>query len=334
LRSNNPDISEYRGLATPLSSKADRVIVTAAPQGDLNYTVGRLVAVQAGTFVTALAALVVVGRMVLRRGLRPLADMASTAHDISSTDLTGNSAQLAARVDGEGGGAEVEELRTSFNVMLAHIDFSLAARNAADLFRYAAANEPAEREAHLARMRDEAARMSVLLDDLLLLARLDAEAPLRTESVDLVELAASATDAFGAAHTNHPLTLRPEQESIPLDADPWQLRQVLDNLLTNAAVHTPEGTEVTLVVHAEPEAAVVEVSDNGPGIHPDDQARAFDRFYRADNSRARGVTQHGVRSGGTGLGLPVVQAVVAAHGGTVTLTSVPGNTTFTVRIPR
>jgi two-component system OmpR family sensor kinase len=336
------------------------VLVTAAPQADLDYAVHRLVLVESVTFVIALAMLIIAGAAVLRRGLRPLGDMASTSHDIASTDLTSNFAQLAVRVSGTGGGKEVEELRSAFNVMLAHIDSSLAARSAAeqrlrrfvadashelrtpltsirgyaDLFRYAAAHEPAEREAHLARMREEAARMSVLLDDLMLLARLDsAEAPLRTEQVDLVELVTSAADAFRAAHSDHPLTLGVEQEHVPLEGDPVQLRQVLDNLLTNAAVHTPVGTDVTVVVRSEPDTAIVEISDAGPGIPANDQGRIFDRFYRVDDSRTRAARQRGPYLGGTGLGLAVVQSVVTAHGGTVTLASRPGRTTFTVRLP-
>ncbi|WIV57520.1 sensor histidine kinase [Amycolatopsis nalaikhensis] len=346
LRDDGP----YRVRACPVDT--DSVLLSAAPQKDLNGTVQQLIWVEVGAFAFALAVLLVVGRLVLRRGLRPLADMAGTAHDIASHDLTANPA-LPVRAAGSGGGAEVEELRTAFNVMLAHIDTSLAAkteanerlrrfvadashelrtpltsiRGYADLFRYAAANEPEEREAHLAKIREETARMSVLVDDLLLLARLDAraaETPLRPERVDLAELAGDAADAFTAGRPDHPLTT--SLATAFADADPVRLRQVLDNLLANAAVHTPPGTAVHVSVAASGPQAVVEVTDTGPGIAPADQERIFDRFFRVDDSRTRG-------NGGTGLGLSVVQSLVTAHGGTVAVTSEPARTTFTVRLP-
>ncbi|WIY02670.1 HAMP domain-containing sensor histidine kinase [Amycolatopsis mongoliensis] len=340
----------YRVRACPVDNGS--VLLSAAPQKDLDGTVQQLIWVEVGAFAFALAVLVVVGRLVLSRGLRPLADMAGTAHDIASHDLAANPA-LPVRAAGTGGGAEVEELRTAFNVMLAHIDTSLAAkteanerlrrfvadashelrtpltsiRGYADLFRYAAANEPAEREAHLAKIREETARMSVLVDDLLLLARLDAraaETPLRPERVDLAELAGDAADAFAAGRPDHPLTS--SLVAAPVDADPVRLRQVLDNLLANAAVHTPAGTAVHVSVAVAGSEAVVRVTDAGPGIAPADQERIFDRFFRVDDSRTRG-------NGGTGLGLSVVQSLVTAHGGTVSVSSEPGRTVFTVRLP-
>ncbi|MEA5364082.1 HAMP domain-containing sensor histidine kinase [Amycolatopsis sp., V23-08] len=344
------DDGPYRVRACPVDT--DSVLLSAAPQGDLNGTVRQLVWVEVGAFAFALAVLVIVGRLVLRRGLRPLADMAGTAHDIASHDLTANPA-LPVRASGSGGGVEVEELRTAFNVMLAHIDTSLAAkteandrlrrfvadashelrtpltsiRGYADLFRYAAANEPAEREAHLTKIREETARMTVLVDDLLLLARLDAraaETPLRPERTDLAELAGDAADAFTAGRPDHPLTT--SLDTALVDADPLRLRQVLDNLLANAAVHTPPGTAVHVAVAVEGADAVARVTDAGPGIAPADRERIFDRFFRVDDSRTRS-------GGGTGLGLSVVQSLVTAHGGTVSAESVPGRTTFTVRLP-
>ncbi|GAA3460141.1 HAMP domain-containing sensor histidine kinase [Saccharothrix longispora] len=330
------------------------VIVSAAPMNDMTTTVRQLVLVEVAAFLLALIAFVVIGRAVLRRGLQPLSDMARTAHDITSHDLT-DSARLAVRAEGGDGGAEVEELRSAFNTMLEHIDASLAARTVAeqrlrrfiadashelrtpltsirgyaDLFRYAAANEPGEREAHLEKLRSEAARMSVLLDDLLLLARLDSaevETSLRVTDGDVAALAREAADAFRAARPAHPLSLSLPPGPVPLAFDPMRLRQVVDNLLTNAAVHTPPGTAVALSVSTTPRAVVVRVADSGPGIPRGDQARIFDRFYRVDDSRTRD-------RGGSGLGLAVVRSLVVAHGGTVSLSSDPGSTTFTVHLP-
>jgi two-component system OmpR family sensor kinase len=329
------------------------VLVSAAPMNDIDETVRELMVVEGVTFGVALLALVLVGRAVLRRGLKPLGDMAHTAHDITSHDLT-DSARLPVRATGHGGGAEVEELRTAFNTMLAHIDDSLAVRTEAeqrlrrfiadashelrtpltsirgyaDLFGYAAANAPEERDKHLARLRTEAGRMSVLLDDLLLLARLDADeaAPLRLENADLVELVRQAADAFRAGHQTHPLTVTTAEDTVRLRLDPLRVRQVLDNLLTNAATHTPPGTPVSVTVAVTSGVAEVRVTDAGPGIPAADQARVFDRFYRVDRTRSRD-------RGGSGLGLAVARSLVHAHHGTLDLTSHPGETTFTIRLP-
>ncbi|WP_405590678.1 sensor histidine kinase [Streptomyces sp. NBC_01092] len=330
------------------------VLVSAAPMEDIEDTVGQLVTIQAVTFGLALMALVVLGRGMLRRGLKPLSDMAHTARGITSHDLT-DSGRLSVRHDGRGGGPEVEELRTAFNTMLEHIDDSLAVRaeaeqrlrrfvadashelrtplmsvrGYADLFQYAAANAPEERDRHLARLRAEAARMGFLLDDLLLLARLDAaevETPLRPQEADLVELVEQAADAFRVTHADHPLTVAPGPSSLKLRLDPQRVRQVLDNLLTNAAMHTPSGTEVSVAVSVTQGAAQVRIADAGPGIPPADRERVFDRFYRVDKARSRD-------RGGSGLGLAVAQSLVRAHGGGIDLTSEPGATVFTVTIP-
>jgi two-component system OmpR family sensor kinase len=330
------------------------VLVSAAPMEDIEDTVGQLITIQVVTFGLALLALVVFGRQMLRRGLQPLSDMAHTAHDITSHDLT-DSARLTVRHARRGGGPEVEELRTAFNTMLEHIDDSLAVRaeaeqrlrrfvadashelrtplmsvrGYADLFQYAAANAPEERDKHLARLRAEAARMGFLLDDLLLLARLDAaevETPLRPQEADLVELVAQAADAFRVTHADHPLTVAPGPGSLKLRLDPQRIRQVLDNLLTNAAVHTPIGTEVSVAVSMANDTAQVRIADAGPGIPPADRQRVFDRFYRVDKARSRD-------RGGSGLGLAVAQSLVHAHGGRIDVTSEPGATVFTVTIP-
>ncbi len=331
------------------------VLVSAAPLADVEGTVRRLVAVQVVAFALALLVLVVIGRKMLRRGLRPLSDMATTAHGITSHDLTDSAARLPLRAERGDGGPEVEELRTAFNTMLEHIDDSLAVRaeaeqrlrrfvadashelrtplmsvrGYADLFQYAAANVPEERDRHLARLRAEAARMGVLLDDLLLLARLDAadvETPLRPEDADLAELVEQAADAFRAGHPDHPLTVEVGERPVRLRVDPVRIRQVLDNLLANAAVHTPAGTAVSVTLAVAGGMASVRVADAGPGIPEDDRARVFDRFYRVDKARTRD-------RGGSGLGLAVARSLAKAHGGSVELTSEPGATVFTVTIP-
>ncbi|WP_069767583.1 cell wall metabolism sensor histidine kinase WalK [Streptomyces sp. LUP30] len=331
------------------------VLVSGAPMDDLEDTVGQLITIQVVTFGLALLALVVFGRALLRRGLKPLSDMARTAHGIASHDLTESASRVPLRADALGGGPEVEELRTAFNTMLEHFDDSLAVRaeaeqrlrrfvadashelrtplmsvrGYADLFQYAAANAPEERDKHLARLRAEAARMGFLLDDLLLLARLDAaevETPLRMENADLVELVEQAADAFRASHPGHPLTVMPGPDAVPLRMDPHRIRQVLDNLLTNAAVHTPAGTPVRVEVTVSPDAARVHVADQGPGIPPDDRDSVFDRFYRVDKARSRD-------RGGSGLGLSVARSLVQAHGGSLKLSPTAKTTVFSVTLP-
>ncbi|WP_328874495.1 HAMP domain-containing histidine kinase [Streptomyces sp. NBC_00287] len=344
-------VGEYRLRACEVEPGV--VLVSAAPMDDIDDTVGQLITIQAVTFGLALAALVVAGRSLLRRGLQPLSDMAHTARGITSHDLT-DSARLPVRHDGRSGGPEVEELRTAFNTMLEHIDESLAVRTEAeqrlrrfvadashelrtplmsvrgyaDLFQYAAANAPEERDKHLARLRAEAARMGFLLDDLLLLARLDAaevETPLRPRETDLVELVEEAADAFRASHADHPLTVEPGPPSLPARVDPQRVRQVLDNLLTNAAMHTPPGTEVSVTLSVSGGMARIRVADAGPGIPPADRERVFDRFYRVDKARSRD-------RGGSGLGLAVAASLIRAHGGTIELAGEPGSTTFTVSL--
>ncbi|MFE0675421.1 sensor histidine kinase [Streptomyces sp. NPDC058867] len=330
------------------------VLVSAAPMDDIQDTVTELVTIQAVTFGLALLALVVAGRAMLRRGLRPIGDIARTARGITTHDLT-DSARLPVRHDRHGGGPEVEELRTAFNRMLEHIDDSLAVRaeaeqrlrrfvadashelrtplmsvrGYADLFQYAAANAPEERDRHLARLRAEAARMGFLLDDLLLLARLDAaevQTPLRLRETDLVALVQEAVDAFRASHAGRPLTVEPGPAELTARVDPQRIRQVLDNLLTNAAVHTPPGTEVRVTVSTAGGTARIRVTDAGPGVPEADRERVFDRFYRVDKARSRD-------RGGSGLGLAVAASLVRAHGGTIDLVCVPGATSFTVSVP-
>jgi two-component system OmpR family sensor kinase len=198
----------------------------------------------------------------------------------------------------------------------------------------------------------------VLLDDLLLLARLDAaelDAPLRVRRADLAELVEEAAAAFRASHPDRPLTVRTDPGGLTLCLDPDRIRQVLDNLLTNAAVHTPPGTPVSVRAAwtggtgraGETErggtggtgetdgtgetggtgrTAEVRIEDAGPGIPPADREKIFDRFYRVDKARSRD-------RGGSGLGLSVAASLIRAHDGTIELDSEPGSTVFTVRLP-
>jgi two-component system, OmpR family, sensor kinase len=205
-------------------------------------------------------------------------------------------------------------------------------RGFAELYRQVAGKEPDQAMTLVARIEEEAARMGLLVEDLLLLARLDQERPL--EPVEL-ELRVIANDAVTAAQVVAPdrvISLDIPDGTGPLHvvADELRIRQVVNNLVTNALTHTPAGTPVVVRLRRERDQAVVEVEDKGPGLTPEQVGKVFERFYRADSARTRRSRQ----GSGAGLGLAIVAALVKAHAGTVEVASVPGaGATFRVRLP-
>jgi two-component system OmpR family sensor kinase len=200
-------------------------------------------------------------------------------------------------------------------------------RGYAELSRTGAISDEQDRRAAVARIEAEAVRMGVLVDDLLLLARLDQQRPLERRPVDLVEVAAAAADALRVAAPDRVVTVTAPARLV-VTGDAARLRQVIDNLLTNARVHTAAGSPVELVATSAGTDAVLIVRDRGPGMAAADLAHATERFYRGDPSRTR---QHG---GGSGLGLSIVAAIVAAHGGRLEVVSSPADgTSVTVRLP-
>jgi two-component system, OmpR family, sensor kinase len=249
---------------------------------------------------------------------------------------------------------EVGQLGAAFNRMLGHVESALARRQHsearlrqfaadashelrtplaairgyAELARRHPGRLPAEVEHALGRVEAESARMSSLVDDLLLLARLDAGRPLQAEPADLTRLAIDATSDARAAGAGHRWRLELPEGPVLVLGDDHRLHQVLANLLSNARTHTPPGTTVTVAVGSSPEREVAQVSvtDDGPGIPGELQPGVFERFVRGDSSRSRAA-------GSTGLGLSIVAAVVAAHRGTVTVDSEPGRTRFTITLP-
>mgnify|MGYP003376077527 FL=1 len=180
----------------------------------------------------------------------------------------------------------------------------------------------------LSRIESESDRMSTLVEDLLLLARLDSGPNLDITRTDLTEIIVNAVSDAQVAGRDHLWRLSLPDEPVEAMADSHRLHQVVVNLLANARTHTPAGTEVTTSLSREGQWAVVSIHDNGPGIAPEVLPTVFERFTRAEASRYR---KSGEKS--TGLGLAIVQAVVGAHGGMASVASVPGDTTFTVRIP-
>jgi two-component system OmpR family sensor kinase len=202
-----------------------------------------------------------------------------------------------------------------------------AIRGYAELTRRGREKLPPDIAHALRRVESESNRMTELVDDLLLLARLDSGRPLEREKVDLSRL---AVDAVGDAHVagpDHRWLLDVPEDEVCVPGDAARLHQVLANLLANARTHTPPGTKVTTALTVDGDDAVLSVVDDGPGIAPEAQPEVFERFVRGDSSRSRAA-------GSTGLGLAIVAAVVDAHGGTVELDSRPGHTAFAVRLPR
>ncbi|HEV2370220.1 MAG TPA: HAMP domain-containing sensor histidine kinase [Acidimicrobiales bacterium] len=328
------------------------VLVLAESLADTNATLHRLLLVELAVTGGALVLAGLLGWWLVRVGFRPLAAIERTAGAIAEGDL-------GHRAPGESQRTEVGRLAASLNAMLGRIEGAFAARDAteaelrrsearlrrfvadashelrtpvaavsaySELFERGADVRPADLARVMSGIRLESARMGRLVDDLLLLARLDEGLPLEQAPVDLSEVAVESSDAARAVGPEWPVVLT-VPGPVVVSGDRTRLRQVLDNLLANVRAHTPAGTTANVVVTAEGEDAVLAIADDGPGIDPDDAARIFERFYRSDPSRSR-------QSGGTGLGLSIVGAIVSAHGGTVSAASrAEGGSIFTVRLP-
>jgi two-component system OmpR family sensor kinase len=294
------------------------------------------------------------GALIVRRTLLPLDRVAATATRVSELKLDAGEVRLAQRVPEADTDprTEVGQVGAALNRMLDHVGNALEARHAsemqvrqfvadashelrtplaairgyAELSRRSRQPVPDEIAHVLNRVESEAKRMTALVEDLLLLARLDAGRPLAQDPVDLTMLAVDATSDAHAAGPGHYWQLDLPDEPVTVIGDGARLHQVVANLLANARTHTPEGSTVTVKVGAVPNAAVIQVIDNGPGIQPDVVPRIFERFARGDSSRSRAA-------GSTGLGLSIVHAVVTSHRGKVGVQSRPGQTVFTVMLP-
>ncbi|MCO7220950.1 cell wall metabolism sensor histidine kinase WalK [Klenkia sp. PcliD-1-E] len=346
-------LGEYRAVAETLPD--GDVVVTGLPLAGVRSALTRLVLVElvAGVVAVLLAALA--AGLSIRRQLRPLDRVAATATRVSQLELSTGEVQLAERVPPADTDVrtEVGQVGAALNTMLDHVEGSLAARQAsetqvrqfvadashelrtplasirgyAELVRRQHADVEPEVGHALRRVESEAVRMSGLVEDLLLLARLDAGRDLAVGEVDLAALVVDAVSDAHVAGPDHRWRVDLPEHGVLVPGDAARLHQVLANLLANARTHTPAGTTATARLRTEDGWAVLQVVDDGPGIAPRLLAHVFERFARGDSSRSR-------QAGSTGLGLAIVDAVVTAHGGTVAVASEPGRTAFTIRLPR
>jgi two-component system, OmpR family, sensor kinase len=340
-----------------------QVLVTRVPGGDVYYSglplapvnnsLHQVAIAETLVFSVALLLTAVIGTGWVRLSLRPLRRVAATATRVTELPLGTGDVALPERVPDADPRTEVGQVGAAFNRMLGHIESALARRAASEarLRRFAADAshelrtplaairgyaELARRDpgpvpdavAHaLSRVEAESARMSVLVDELLLLAQLDAGRPLAMRPVDLTRLLIDVTSDARVAAPEHRWLLDLPEEAVSVHGDEHRLHQVVANLLSNAAKHTPPGTTVTVALALADRSVRVSVTDDGPGIPEELQPALFERFVRGDSSRSRAA-------GSTGLGLAIVDAVTAAHHGQVELSSRPGQTRFTITLPR
>ena len=337
------DDGRYRVLAQR-DPRTGGVLISAVPLREADQQLDRLLVVEALVIGVVLLVLGLAGWIVVRIGLLPLDRMGHTAGRIAGGDLSH-------RVEATDPRTEVGRLGIALNQMLDRLEEAFSRRQAseerlrafiadashelrtplasirgyAELFRMGAVPDGPEAERAMRRIEDEAARMGVLVEDLLTLARLDqiADAP----HVEL-DVAALASDAVGDARATAPdREISLDAAPAPVRGDAHQLRQVLGNLLRNALVHTPAGTPIEVSVAPGPDVVRVTVRDHGPGLPTDDPDAIFERFWRAEGGRERG-------KGGAGLGLAIVAGIVDAHGGRVSASNAPGGgASFVVRLP-
>lgn len=347
------DHSDVQWRAMTVRGERGELTTVAIDLSDVSSTMRALTWSQVGIGSVVLLVIGIAGYAVVHRSLRPLDEVEQTAAAIAS-------GQLDRRIPQRDSRTEVGRLSLALNGMLAQIQRAVASSQAsaeqartsedrmrrfitdashelrtplttirgfAELYRQGAARDV---EMLMSRIESESRRMGLLVEDLLLLARLDAQRPLEHHRVDLLSLASDAVHDAQSIAPKRAITMEViDGPGTPeVLGDEARLRQVLGNLVANALQHTPETAGIAVRVGTDGDDALLEVADQGPGMSTDDAQRVFERFYRADSSRARA-------SGGTGLGLSIVDSLVYAHGGKVSVTTSPGRgCRFTVHLPR
>ena len=322
-------------------------VVIGLPDEDVGEAVSSLIGYE--VLFIALGGLVAAGGalLVVRRQLAPLREVAATAHTVAALPLATGAIDLSERVPDTltDERTEVGQVGAALNTLLSHVESSLESRHRSEqqvrqfvadashelrtplatIQGYAelARRHPAQTGVALTKVEAETLRMTSLVEDLLLLARLDAGRPLESAPLDVTRLLVEAVSDARVLSPDHHWRLDLPSEAVEVTGDEQRLHQVVTNLLTNARKHTPAGTTVT--VRARP--GVIDVHDDGPGFAPELVGEAFERFARADVARTRGPDR------GAGLGLALVKAIVEAHGGSVALSSRPGDTTVSIELP-
>jgi len=388
-RPGGPDMPSYtRTLAsldgdyrlTKIQISSSEILVTGLPLATVQGTLNDVANTEHVVFAAVLLLVLVAGTAMVQLSLRPLRRVAATATRVTELPLDSGEVTLPAGVPDSDPRTEVGRVGAAFNRMLFHVERALGRRAASEarLRRFAAdaSHElrtplsairgyaelalrhpgpvPQDVTHALQRVQSESDRMTVLVDDLLLLARLDAGRPLEREPVDLSRLAIETTSDARVARDDHRWRLELPDEPVLVEGDEHRLHQVLANLLSNAGKHTPPGSTVSVTLAlgnaprggglpgAGPDTAVqrgvtpagprveLSITDDGPGIPPELLPELFERFTRGEVGRARDASAAGKS---TGLGLAIVDAVVAAHGGAIVVTSRPGMTRFAILLP-
>ncbi len=348
------DLGSYRVVATPFEDPAgSAVVLNGLSLAEVDATTASLVSTIVAVSLVAIAAALLLGTLLVRLALRPLTRIVETASRVSELPLETGEVSMPDRVHVDAPTTEVGRVGTALNRLLGKVETSLAARHASEqnLRRFVAdashelrtplasirgyaelgrraARLPADTARSLERIESESVRMSTLVEEMLLLARLDAGRDLELAPVPLGGLVVEAVADAQVAGGDHRWELELPDDDVELVGDADRLRQALGNLLANARRHTPAGTTVVTTLAAGGDGgAVITVADDGPGIAPELQSTLFERFTRGDGSRSRGT-------GSTGLGLAIVAAIVSAHGGRVSVESAPGRTVFRIELPR
>jgi two-component system OmpR family sensor kinase len=346
-----PDLGAYRVLVTP-GADGD-LLVTGLPLRDVNHTIAQLVAIEAVVFGAALVLVGFSGAALVRLALRPLNRVAETAARVADLPLSSGTVSMPQRAPEPDPHTEVGTLSSAFNHMLEHVEASLHRRQASEdrLRRFIAdashelrtpvsvirghaelalrtgGELPDDVQRSLTRITAESERMGHLVEDLLMLARLDTGRPLAREEVDLTRLLIDAVSDAQVAGPDHAWRLDVPADPVTVCGDEHALHQVLANLLTNARTHTPAGTVVLAATRALPGGgAEIVISDDGPGIPAEVLPDIFERFVRADPTRS-------AATGSSGLGLAIVDAIVRGSGGSIELSSEPGRTCFRITLP-
>jgi two-component system OmpR family sensor kinase len=349
-----PGYGEYRFAAAYLP-QAGTTLLVGLPTSDLYKSIASVLVPITVVVVLAIVLAGILGALVIRGALRPLRRVAMVASNVAGMPLDRGNVHLAQRVPVEDTdpNTEVGQVGSALNNLLDSVETALAVRQAseekvrtfvadashelrtplasirgyAELTRRFGGELSEDVQHNIARIESESQRMTSLVEDLLLLARLDAQRELDTADVDLSRLLVDVVSDAHAAGPDHEWDLELPDEPVTVRGDDARLHQVFANLLTNARVHTPAGTRVVVGLGVPGDDTVeVRVRDSGPGIPPELQPTLFERFVRGDSSRNR-------KSGSTGLGLSIVHAVVTAHHGSVRVDSEPGSTAFVVRLP-